>query len=128
VTATFAPGCGHEGPRGLALDGARRLLFVACTTGAVALDLAHDGRVAGRVGTGGGVDNIDYHAGKHLLYVASAKDGTLTIARAGDGGDLAIVATATTAKGARNPVVDSAGTAYVADSLGGKLIVVEPPR
>src|SRR5262252_8653718 len=66
VTATFTPGCGPAGPRGLALDAARRLLFVACTDGAVALDLAHGGKVVGRVATGGGVDNIDYHAGKRL--------------------------------------------------------------
>ena len=38
VTATFAPGCGADGPRGLALDAPRRLLFVACTSGAVALE------------------------------------------------------------------------------------------
>jgi DNA-binding beta-propeller fold protein YncE len=124
--ASWAPGCGAEGPRGLALDGARRLLFVACTDGAVVLDLAHDGKVAGRLKTGGGVDNIDYHAGRRLLYVASAAQGTLTIARVADGGALAAVATVPTAKGARNPVVDAAGTAYVADTPGGRLIVIEP--
>ena len=127
VTATFAPGCGAEGPRGLALDPARRLLFVACTSGAVALDLAHDGKVVGRLTTGGGVDNIDYHPGRQLLYVASPKDGTLTIARVGAAGALTAVATAPTAKGARNAVVDARGTAYVPDSPDGKLIVVAPP-
>jgi DNA-binding beta-propeller fold protein YncE len=127
VTATFAPGCGAEGPRGLALDGARRLLFVACTTGAVTLDLAHGAKVVGRITTGGGVDNIDYHPGKHLLYVASAKDGTLTFVRVGAAGELAAAATAPTAKGARNPVVDARGVAYVADAAAGRLIVVEPP-
>ena len=127
VTATFAPGCGADGPRGLALDGARRLLFVACTTGAVTLDLAHGGKVAGRLATGGGVDNIAYHTGRRLLYVASARDGTLTIARVADGGALTVAATTPTAKGARNPVVDARGTAYVADSPDGKLVVIAPP-
>jgi DNA-binding beta-propeller fold protein YncE len=127
LVATWSPGCGAEGPRGLALDGARRLLFVACTDGAVTLDLAHDGKVAGRLKTGGGVDNIDYHAERRLLYVASGADGTLTIARVADGGALAAVVTAPTGKGARNPIVDTKGTAFVTDALGGRLIVIDPP-
>jgi DNA-binding beta-propeller fold protein YncE len=125
--ARWSPGCGAEGPRGLALDGPRRLLFVACTHGAVTLDLASGGKVTGRLRTGGGVDNIDYQAAKRLLYVASANDGTLTVARVSDGGELSAVATVPTAKGARNPVVDAKGTAYVTDALGGKIIVVAYP-
>src|SRR5262249_14654731 len=127
IVGTFAPGCGADGPRGLALDGARGLLFVACTAGAAALDVGHGGRVTGSLATGGGVDNIDSHAAKRLLYAASARDGPLTIARASDAGALTVAATAPTAKGARNPVVDARGVAYVADSPDGKLIVVPPP-
>jgi DNA-binding beta-propeller fold protein YncE len=127
VVARFSPGCGGEGPRGLAMDSARRLLFVACTDGAVALDLARDGRVVGRIKTGGGVDNLDYHAPRGLLYVASASAGTLTIARVGPSGALTVAAQRPTAKGARNPIVDAQGTAYVADSAGGRLIVIAPP-
>jgi DNA-binding beta-propeller fold protein YncE len=125
--ATFTPGCGAEGPRGLALDGARRLLFVACTDGAVALDLAHDGKVAGRLKTGGGVDNLDYDARRRLLHVASGKDATITRARVGDAGELTAVAKLPTAKGARNPVLDAKGAAYVTDTQGGQLIVIPPP-
>jgi DNA-binding beta-propeller fold protein YncE len=135
VLATWTPGCGAEGPRGLALDGARRLLLIACTDGAVALSLArdgqhtaqHDGQIVGRLKTGGGVDNIDYHAKNKLLYVASAKDGTLTVARVADDGALSVMARLPTAKGARNAVVDAGGTAYVADSAGGRLLVVKLP-
>jgi DNA-binding beta-propeller fold protein YncE len=127
VLASFAPGCGEEGPRGLALDAARRLLLVACTDGAVALDLAHDGRVAGRLKTGAGVDNIDYAPGRKLLYVASGKTATLTLARVGDGGALEAVATAPTATGARVVISDASGKAWVADSNGGRLIAVMPP-
>jgi DNA-binding beta-propeller fold protein YncE len=125
--ATWPAGCGAAGPRGLAIDAARRLLFVACTDGAEVRDLAHGGKQVGRLATGGGVDNIDYHAGKGLLYVASAQDATLTIARVGRTGELTSTVVVPTAKGARNPVVDARGTAYVADSQGGALLVITLP-
>jgi DNA-binding beta-propeller fold protein YncE len=126
VVSTFSPGCNADGPRGLAFDGARRHLFVACTDGAVSLDAA-TGRVLGRVKTGNGVDNIDYHPKKQRLYVASRDDATLTIARVAEDGTLSIAATAPTGPGARNAVVDENGTAYVADSAGGRIVVVKVP-
>jgi DNA-binding beta-propeller fold protein YncE len=126
VVANWPSGCGAEGPRGLALDGARRLLFVACTDGAGAFDLAHEGKLLGRLKTGGGVDNLEYDARKRRLFVAAGKDGNLTIAHVADSGALEVVATVPTAKGARNPVADARGTVYIADSLGGQLLVVDP--
>jgi streptogramin lyase len=102
------------------------LLFAACTDGAVSFDLGKSGKAVGRIKTGGGVDNLDYQAGKQLLYVASGRDGKLTVARVANGGAITKVASPATASGARNPVVDAAGAAYVADSAGGRLIVVEP--
>jgi DNA-binding beta-propeller fold protein YncE len=127
VAASWSPGCGGEGPRGLSLDGARRLLFVACTNGVVTLDLTHEGKTVSRLKTGAGVDNIEYFPPRSLLYIASGKDATLTIARVGDEGTLTAVAAVPTADGARNPVVDGLGRAYVSDSHGGKLIVIQPP-
>jgi hypothetical protein len=93
----------------------------------VTLDLAHDGKVLARLKTGKGVDNIEYVAARKLLYVASREDAMLTIASVADSGALTVVATAPTAKGARNAVTDATGTAYVADSAGGRLIIVKPP-
>jgi DNA-binding beta-propeller fold protein YncE len=58
VVARFAPQCGKEGPRGLAVDVARNLIFVACTDHVVALDGASGAR-RGSAATGEGVDNID---------------------------------------------------------------------
>jgi DNA-binding beta-propeller fold protein YncE len=127
VVADWPSGCGGDGPRGLALDAARRLLMVACTDGLVTLDLKHDGKLLGRLKTGKGVDNLDYFAPRKWVYAASREDGALTIASVADDGSLKVVATAPTVKGARNAVVDAAGTAYVADSAGGKLIVVKAP-
>jgi DNA-binding beta-propeller fold protein YncE len=135
---SWSPGCGAEGPRGLALDAARGKLLVACTNGVVALDVGAaaggggggttgTGRVTGRIATGGGVDNLDYDPRTGLVYVASAADGVLTFARLDATGALAVVGKATTAPGARNAVIDAQGTAYVPDSARGCLIVVRPP-
>ncbi len=126
VVASWATGCGSEGPRGLALDARRRLLFAACTDGAVSFDLAKSGKTVGRIKTGGGVDNLDFHAGKGTLYVASPVDGTVTVARVADGGALTEITHTRTARGARNPVVAADGTVYAADSAGGRLLVVQP--
>jgi DNA-binding beta-propeller fold protein YncE len=126
VVSSWPAGCGTEGPRGLALDVTRRLLFVACTDGAGAFDLAHDGKSVGRLKTGGGVDNIEYDAQRRRLFVASRDDGTLTIARVTDAGALEVEAVAPTVKGARNPITDASGTVYIEDSAGGRLLVVDP--
>jgi DNA-binding beta-propeller fold protein YncE len=126
VSATWAPGCGTEGPRGLAVDPTRGLLFVACTDGAVALDLAHEGKIVGRLKTGGGVDNIAYDPGRKTLLLAAGKDAKLTFVRVADSGALTLVQATDTAAGARTVVVDDTGTAYVADSPGGRLLVIKP--
>ncbi len=75
----------------------------------------------------GGVDNIDYAPKRGLLFVASGLGGTLTVARVGDTGALSAVTSIPTAQGARCVVVAADGTAFVADSAGGRLIVVKPP-
>ncbi|MHB8416927.1 MAG: YncE family protein [Myxococcales bacterium] len=126
ILATWSPGCGQVGPRGLALDTRKHVLFVACTDGAVALD-TRTGRRINRLKTGGGVDNLDYLPEQSLLYVAASQGATLTIARAASDGSLQPVATLPTAQGARNAVVDEKGTAYVPDSREGKLLVIPLP-
>jgi len=129
VVASWPAGCGAAGPRGLTLDAGRRLLFVACTDGAVVRDVAPhgEGKEVGRLKTSGGVDNIDYAAKRGLLFVASGLGGTLTVARVGGTGALSAVTSIPTAQGARCVVVTADGTAYVADSAGGRLIVARPP-
>jgi DNA-binding beta-propeller fold protein YncE len=128
IVASWPAGCGAAGPRGLALDDGRRLLFVACTDGAVARDLGHAGKEVGRLKTSGGVDNIDYAPKRGLLFVASGVGGTLTVAHlGGTGAFFGAVTSFPTALGARCVAVAADGTAFVADSAGGRLIVVKPP-
>ena len=123
VVATWNPGCGKEVPRGLALDTARRHLFVACTTSVKTLDAGKDGAVLGEFETGAGVDNIDYLQEKHLVYAAAGRAGTLTVAEAGASGALTKAWSAPAAEGGRVVVVDARGAAYVADSKGGRIVV-----
>ena len=127
VVSTWSTGCGKEGPRGLVIDKAKRWLLVACASGAVTLDLAHGGKELGRIATGGGVDNIDYTAEGKLLYLAAGQDGMLTIARVESTGQLTPMEKIPTGKGARTVMLDNQGTAYVADSQGGRLVVVKAP-
>jgi DNA-binding beta-propeller fold protein YncE len=127
IVATWEPKCGEEGPRGLRLDEAAGVLFVACTARVEALDVAGNGAVIASVDVGEGIDDFDYARG--LLYVGAAKAGTLVVARVADNGrTLAKVAQIATGEGARNGVVDGDGRVYLADRKGGRLVVAVPDR
>ena len=126
VTRTWMPGCGPDGPRGLAVDGAIGVLLVACPDRVVALDARHDGRPLSAITVGGGLDNIDYVAHRHELYAAAARAATLTILRVGLDGGLIPVAVVPTAAGARNAVSTDEGTAYVTHSAAGEILVATP--
>lgn len=124
VTDTWATGCGEKGPRGLAVDTASMHLFVACAVeGLRSLD-AH-GTIVGQLETGAGVDNIDWMAAKKLVYVASAKEGKLTVVQAGADGSLKAVSSTPTVPGGRTVMIDGAGNAYIPDSKQGRLVVVK---
>jgi DNA-binding beta-propeller fold protein YncE len=127
VVSTWKPGCGEQGPRGLALDEGRRQLFVACTDRLKSLD-ATSGAILSDLATGAGVDNIDYLPARRLVYVASGKEARLTLAAVGDDGALKIASTSKTAEGCRTVIVDGIGTAYLPDSRGGRLVVVRPAK
>ncbi len=122
VVSVWPAGCGADGPRGLALDVERHLLLVACTDGVRSRDLAHGGKLLGRLATGKGVDEIAYRSG--TLYIASSEDGVLTVANVADDGEMKKTLVRPTSRGARNAVVDEHGTAYVADGTAGRILVV----
>jgi len=124
VTHTWEPACGEDGPKGLALDHAADVLIVACADHVVALDAGHDGALLSKLDTGDGVDAIDYVEPRHELFVAAARAAKITVATMTDRGVLTALATTATADGARNAVASSDGTAYVADTPQGKVLVV----
>ncbi len=127
VKSTWKPGCGADGPRGIAVDGTRGFVFVACTDHVQILDGGHEGALLGKLETGEGVDNIDYLPSQQLLYIGAGKASRLTVARVDDRGELSVVATAVTAEGARNPVADANGGVYIAEGRGARLLAYPAP-
>lgn len=126
VLASWATGCGEKGPRGLVVDEGSQHLFVACAVeGLRSLD--SKGAIVARLETGAGVDNVDWLAAKHLLYVASSKAGTLTVVEASADGSLKAVSSTPIPAG-RTVMVDGEGNAYIPDSKQGRLIVVRAAK
>jgi DNA-binding beta-propeller fold protein YncE len=123
--------CGEDGPHGISIDQETGYLFVACSTQAEVLDAGHNGAKLSSINTGDGVDDLNYSAATHTLYVGAAKDARLTVARVDGSGKLSLVAVVPTHEGARNGVVTKDGTVYLAHSQLGQLaglIVVSPSR
>jgi hypothetical protein len=127
ITATWEPGCGEDGPRGLVLAADGRNLVVACPDHLVALAASSDGHVLSKLPTGAGVDDLDYLPSRHAVYAAGAADAVLTVATLDDQGTLHAAASLPTAKGARNAVATADGVAYIACGPEGKILVVPVP-
>jgi DNA-binding beta-propeller fold protein YncE len=126
TVATWKSNCGEEGPRGLRMAEAEGILLVACTGRIESLDVAHDGAQLGSVDTGEGVDDFDYSAADHRVYVGAAKAAKLTVAVLDEKGGLSPIASVPTKEGARNGVVTSDGRIYLSHSKASELVVVAP--
>jgi hypothetical protein len=124
--ARWKTGCGKEGPRGLAIDVERGLLFVACTSGVVAFSLEHENMKVDAASTGEGVDNPAIVVGLKRVFAAAGAAGTLSVFAYSPAGKLTPVGTFATARGVRVVVADRTGKAFAADSANGRIWVVEP--
>jgi len=120
VVANWNPG--SKELQGLALDGARGLLFVACGDHVVSLDAAHGGKIIDSLQTGAGLDNIDYSPEQKALYAAASQAATLTIADVDDHGKFRIRASVPTVKGARGVIAGKGETAYLIDPAEGRIL------
>jgi DNA-binding beta-propeller fold protein YncE len=120
LVAAWNPGSSDL--QGLALDNARRFLFVACGDHVVSLDAGHGGRVIDSITTGPGLDNIDYSSDGKVLYAAASQAATLTVAEVDDGGKFRLKATVPTVKGARGVVAGKGQTAYLIDPAEGSIL------
>ncbi len=122
IIAEWNPGSSDL--QGLALDKARRFLFVACGDHVVSLDAAHDGKVLDSLQTGAGLDNIDYSPDAKILYAAASQAATLSIAEVGNDGKFHLKATVPTVKGARGVIAARDETAYLIDPAEGGIVKV----
>src|SRR5215472_7718848 len=120
IVAKWNPGSSDL--QGLALDTARRFLFVACGDHVVSIDAGHDGKVLDSVKTGPGLDNIDYSEGAKLVYAAASQAASLTIAEVDDHGKFHLTATVPTVKGARSVIAGKGETAYLIDPAEGRIL------
>jgi DNA-binding beta-propeller fold protein YncE len=131
TVAKWPAACGPDGPHGLSVDPNTGYLYVACSTRAEVLDAGHDGKQLSSIDTGDGVDDLNFSAASHLLYVGAAKDAKVTVARSDASGKLTEVAVVPTQPGSRNGVATKEGTLYLAHSQPGQfagLVVVSPGR
>ncbi|BDG05210.1 YncE family protein [Anaeromyxobacter oryzae] len=126
VVARWRNGC--EGARGLAVDPERGLAFVGCDEGkAVALDVAHDGTVAGTAPAARGVDVIAYAPALSHLYVPGADAARMTVVGVDPRGGLRALGEVATAAGAHCVTADVSGNAYVCDPARGRILVIRDP-
>ncbi|HEX2687169.1 MAG TPA: hypothetical protein VHN14_11150 [Kofleriaceae bacterium] len=126
TVATWKSSCGEGGPHGLRLAESEGILLVACSARVGSLDVAHDGAQVGSIDTGDGVDDFDYAASDHRVYVAAARAAKLTIGFLDAKGGLLPVASVPTREGARNGVVTNDGRVYLAHGRQSELVVVAP--
>jgi len=120
IVAKWNPGSADL--QGLALDNARRFLFVACGDHVVSLDAGRDGKITDSIGTGAGLDNIDYSEDAKVLYAAASQAATLTVADVNDHGKFHLKTTVPTVKGARGVVAGKGETAYLIDPAEGRIL------
>jgi len=120
IVAKWNPGSADL--QGLALDNARRFLFVACGDHVVSLDAGHDGKITDSIVTGAGLDNIDYSEDAKVLYAAASQAATLTVADVNDHGKFHLKTTVPTVKGARGVVAGKGETAYLIDPAEARIL------
>jgi DNA-binding beta-propeller fold protein YncE len=131
TVAKWPSSCGADGPHGLSIDQTTGFLFVACSTQAEVLDAGHNGEKLSSIDTGDGVDDLNYSPVTHTLYIGAARAAQLTVAHVDNAGKLTLIAQVPTHQGARNGVVTSKGTLYLAHSSLGQLaglIVASPVK
>jgi DNA-binding beta-propeller fold protein YncE len=114
---------GCEKAHGTALDGQGGFLFDACGDGKITVfDLNQNGKQAGTMATGPGVDLIDYNAGLSHLYVLSSKSETLSVLGVSSKGELSLLGVGPSAKRAHCVAGDDNNNIWVCDPSHGQLL------
>jgi len=106
------PMAGCDGPTGIAIALREKLLLVACG-GAVAVVRTDTGALVKTIRIGAGADGIAYDVARHLAFVPAGRDGNLAVLSVA-GGDVTLIDTIPTARGARTITIDpSTGKLYL---------------
>jgi hypothetical protein len=126
VVAEWPNGCAAS--RGLAVDEARNLFFVACSEGTVAvLDAAHEGHQLSSIAKGAGFDVIGYADKLGHVYAAGTACACLMVFGVDGAGALAALGRFDATGSAHCAVADDSGGAWFCDPAGGRLWRVADP-
>lgn len=106
VTTNWPVAPGEE-PSGMAIDPENHRLFLGCHNNLMIMMNSENGKIAGSVPIGGGVDATAFDPGTKFAF-ASCGDGTTTIAREDSPDQLTTVQTLKTKRGARTMALDPA--------------------
>jgi YVTN family beta-propeller protein len=123
------PMAGCEEPSGLAYAAAAKLLIAACANGKAEVVSATSGKVVTSLAVGEEPDAAFYDAQRHLAYVPSGGDGTLSVIAVRAPNDVTVIGKVTTKPGARTGALDPAtGKVYLPSADYEKVVQPGGPR
>ena len=95
-----------EGPTGIAYDRATDRIFTGCGKTSAVLN-ATTGKIVATIKNGDGVDALGWDPAEKLIYIPAGRDSNVTIVHEDSPDKYSVVATVTTAAGAKTISVDS---------------------
>jgi DNA-binding beta-propeller fold protein YncE len=105
---------GCKEPSGMAFDVQNKLVISVCGNGIAKFVLADTFKEVASIKVGRGADAVILDARRHLAFIPSGNDGTLSIIAIRSSSDIAQIAVVTTEKGARSGAVDpNSGRIYL---------------
>ena len=116
---------GCKSSRGIAVDEAHQLVFVACADGRVAALAQSDGKVISAVTPVRGMDIIAYAPARQHLYLAGEASGDTAIVAVSAKGELKVLGKAAGARDGHCVTTDGAGHVFVCDPAGGRLVAID---
>jgi WD40 repeat protein len=94
-----------DGPTGIAYDRATDRIFTGCSKRSAVLN-ALTGKIVARINNGDGVDALGWDPTEKLIYIPAGRDSNVTIVHEDSPDSYTVVATVTTAPGAKTISVD----------------------
>lgn len=95
-----------EGPTGIAYDRATDRIFSGCGKTSAVLD-AKSGKIVATIPNGEGVDALGWDPSEKLIYIPAGRDSSVTVVHEDAPDKYSVVATVTTAPGAKTISVDT---------------------